>query len=106
MLSTRAVGTSCSAVLLLFSCILLLQSAAAYTGGPIKVCVPAQQSPAQLGLCTAALSGANVGDIQFTCVAGGSLPGVGSMIALSVFGAVRPWQPPVWLHIQTVAFKI
>ncbi|KAL3153465.1 hypothetical protein ABBQ38_011798 [Trebouxia sp. C0009 RCD-2024] len=81
MLSTRAVGTSCSAVLLLFSCILLLQSAAAYTGGPIKVCVPAQQSPAQLGLCTAALSGANVGDIQFTCVAGGSLPGCFRQVA-------------------------
>ena len=88
-----AVGTSCSSILLLVSCILLAQRAAGYTSGPIKVCVPAQQSPAQLGLCTAALSGANVGNIQFTCVAGGSLPGVSSLIDLLVLCAACHGDP-------------
>ena len=69
-------STICSTLVLLATYVLLSQQAAAYSGGPIKVCVPAQQSPAQLASCTEALATANTADVEFTCVAGGSLFGV------------------------------
>ena len=83
--STRSVGTRCSILVVLASCILLPHQAAGYDGGPIKVCVPAQQSAAQLANCTTALGSANTSDVQFTCVAGGSVFGVGSLTIACIF---------------------
>ena len=84
MRSPRAAGIRCSTFVIIASCVLFLTQAAGYDGGPVRVCVPAQQSPAQLANCTNALGRANTSDVQFTCVAGGSIFGVGSLMAMRI----------------------